>query len=215
MAAPVAACNFPASWPASGSCAYVPPCFAFSSFSRLHHHAGFRRILITGALSTPVVVVHTLLPGLLQVFSDAPSALLGIALSIFLHFRNNACYDRWGEAHKRWGQLVYSARQILESGAGEAGADARRLLRLAIAFVQSLVPLLRKGGCRDKVERLLADDLAALPGKPDAAGRHCGTQKSRLGTANFHHLPINARKCAPHELPARRPDTGGRAQGAN
>ena len=33
----------------------------------------------------------------------APFALLGVALSIYLGFRNNAAYDRWWEARKLWG----------------------------------------------------------------------------------------------------------------
>jgi ion channel-forming bestrophin family protein len=34
----------------------------------------------------------------------APFTLLGITLSIYLVFRNNAAYDRWWEARKLWGQ---------------------------------------------------------------------------------------------------------------
>ncbi len=127
------------------------------------------QIILTAVLSSLVVLCHKFWPGTLPVFSGAPFALLGIALSIFLGFRNNACYDRWWEARRQWGVIVFSARHfarqtlILESTAGEQGAVARRrVLTLVIAFVQSLVPHLRSGISRDKVERLLPEDIKAL-----------------------------------------------------
>jgi len=40
-------------------------------------------------------------PGIERV-SSAPFALLGLALSIFLSFRNSACYERWCEGRKPW-----------------------------------------------------------------------------------------------------------------
>jgi putative membrane protein len=126
----------------------------------------FPQILLTSLLSSVVVLWHSLWPGVLPVFAGAPFALLGIALSIFLGFRNNACYDRWWEARRQWGTIVFSARHfarqtlILEATSGEAGIAARkRLLTLVIAFVQSLVPHLRTGISRDKVERLLSPDM--------------------------------------------------------
>jgi predicted membrane chloride channel (bestrophin family) len=36
----------------------------------------------------------------------------GISLSIFLGFRNNACYDRWWKARKLWGQLIHELRSL-------------------------------------------------------------------------------------------------------
>jgi putative membrane protein len=46
-----------------------------------------------------------------------PFALIGVALGIFLGFRNNASYDRWWEGRKLWGAAVNTtrtfARQIL------------------------------------------------------------------------------------------------------
>ncbi|TNC14407.1 bestrophin [Methylobacterium terricola] len=41
-----------------------------------------------------------------------PFTLIGLALSIFLSFRNNACYDRWWEARKVWGALIVEARGL-------------------------------------------------------------------------------------------------------
>lgn len=39
-----------------------------------------------------------------------PFTLIGVALGIFLGFRNNASYDRWWEGRKQWGLFVNMAR---------------------------------------------------------------------------------------------------------
>ena len=36
----------------------------------------------------------------------------GVALSVFLGFRNSSCYDRWWEARKIWGALINTARHF-------------------------------------------------------------------------------------------------------
>ncbi len=72
-----------------------------------------------------------------------PFTLTGLALSIFLGFRNNACYDRWWEARKLWGRLINtsrsSARQasILMRGDG-ADALVARWVDLQVAYVHAL-----------------------------------------------------------------------------
>ena len=48
----------------------------------------------------------------------APFALLGVALSIYLGFRNNAAYDRWWGARKLWGQLVFDIRNLARASTG-------------------------------------------------------------------------------------------------
>ncbi len=53
------------------------------------------------------------LPGVLfYPVSATPFTLLGLSLSIFMSFRNNACYDRWYEARKAWGKLVIETRSF-------------------------------------------------------------------------------------------------------
>jgi len=128
----------------------------------------FPQILGTAALSALVVWIHETRPGLLPAFNNAPFTLFGIALSIFLGFRNNACYDRWWEARRHWGELLTDCRcldrQTLALG-GEAAR--RRVLTLAMAFAQLLVLHLRPGAGEEKAMRWLTpEDQAAC-----AAGR--------------------------------------------
>ncbi|MFU1478466.1 bestrophin family ion channel [Roseovarius sp. C7] len=42
----------------------------------------------------------------------APFAVFGLALSLFLGFRNNAAYDRWWEGRRLWGGLVADMRSL-------------------------------------------------------------------------------------------------------
>jgi putative membrane protein len=44
--------------------------------------------------------------------NPAPFTLLGIALALFLGFRNNASYDRYWEGRKLWGGLMNTSRSL-------------------------------------------------------------------------------------------------------
>lgn len=71
------------------------------------------RLLVILAVSCLAVWLHTLWPKQLGVHNPGPFTLLGLGLSIFMGFRNNACYDRWWEGRKQWGALVAISRNIL------------------------------------------------------------------------------------------------------
>ena len=118
------------------------------------------------AVSTMLVLLHEREPWLLPGYAGAPFALLGIALSIFLSFRNSACYDRWWEARKLWGEFVFTSRQfarqtlVLEDGSDAEGTASRhRLLKLNIAFIQSMVVHLRGGEVGEKILGHLPEDV--------------------------------------------------------
>ena len=64
-----------------------------------------------------------------------PFSVLGVALSLFLGFRNNAAYDRWWEARKLWGGLLADLRGLArEAALFLTVEDCHRLLRLSLAF---------------------------------------------------------------------------------
>ncbi|WP_120502183.1 bestrophin family protein [Roseovarius sp. EL26] len=67
----------------------------------------------------------------------APFAVFGVALSLFLGFRNNAAYDRWWEGRKLWGQLVADLRNLgRETSLFLPDLAAReRVIRLALGFI--------------------------------------------------------------------------------
>ncbi len=136
------------------------------------------QIVIVFLLSLLIVWAHDVAPAAVPVFNGAPFTLLGIALSVFLGFRNNACYDRWWEARRVWGELVTAsrtfARQTLVLETGEDGkADRRRLLSLLIAFVQTLVQHLRQDGGKATPASLPTISKIAPPEKAGMLPRHC------------------------------------------
>jgi len=127
------------------------------------------QIVVIFVMSCLITWGHQERPGMILSVSGVPFAVLGTALSVFLSFRNNACYQRWWEARLVWGQLVIAtrtfARQTLlfEATYGEEGKSIRRnLLTLAIAMPQALVQHLRPSGDHSKVERLLPAEVQQL-----------------------------------------------------
>ena len=125
---------------------------------------------VLGIAGLSCIVVWAFREGFLrlQVTSPAPLSLLGIALSIFLGFRNNACYDRWWEARKLWGTLLIELRTfsheaigLLDDGRDEsplAGRQAaRRLVHRNIAYAHALAAHLRGHDAREDLSRFLAE----------------------------------------------------------
>ncbi|KFI29873.1 bestrophin [Haematobacter missouriensis] len=98
------------------------------------------QLLSVALLSAFVVAAHRWLPGWVPGMNPAPFTLIGIALSIFLGFRNGASYDRWWEARKLWGQIIQTARDIARQTAllTETAPEARRdILHAIIGFAHA------------------------------------------------------------------------------
>ncbi|NOJ78751.1 bestrophin family protein [Myxococcus xanthus] len=125
-------------------------------------------VLGIAALSALVVWAYRQGYLALQISSPAPLSLLGIALSIFLGFRNNACYDRWWEARKHWGALIIELRSFSHEAIALLGDDGsgaqqtmRRLVRRNIAFAHAMAAHLRGHDAREDISRLLPEPEAS------------------------------------------------------
>ena len=78
--------------------------------------------------------------------SIPPFTLMGIALAIFLGFRNSVSYERLWEARKQWGALLIAARSLtreVASFAPDETALQRRVARTLAAFIYALKHQLR------------------------------------------------------------------------
>ena len=124
------------------------------------------QILGVLGLGVGVVLMSHSLPSLFTGLTAAPFALLGLALSIFLGFRNNASYDRWWEARRQWGQLVVDARSfsrqinsMLGSDKRAFGPDIRRINMLVVGFCHALRHHLRQTNPGADLASLLDNDL--------------------------------------------------------
>lgn len=74
------------------------------------------KILGVALISIFVLVIDSFFVVLPHI-SISAMGIFGVALSLFLGFRNNAAYDRWWEARKLWGGMIADARTL--------GRDAR------------------------------------------------------------------------------------------
>ena len=94
-----------------------------------------------------VVWVDSRYAFVLRGWTVAPITLLGVALSIFLGFRNSACYDRWWEARRQLGAMVGEMRsfaRICVSFPKIRQTDHEALVREAITYTYELMYMLRK-----------------------------------------------------------------------
>lgn len=96
--------------------------------------------------------------------NPAPFTLIGIALAIFLGFRNNASYDRFWEGRKLWGALLIDTRSLTRQALTMSGlpADSGRVIyftQLLIAFTYALKHQLRRTDPALDLERLLPPEL--------------------------------------------------------
>ncbi len=99
--------------------------------------------------------------------SPLPFSVVGVALSIFLAFRNNAAYDRYWEGRKLWGGVVNSSRSfgrqvtsllvVQDADIPELTALRIRLVRRQIAWAHALRSLLRGDVIDDESTALLAE----------------------------------------------------------
>ncbi len=90
--------------------------------------------------------------------TTAPFSLLGVAIAIFLGFRNNASYARFTEARKLWGSLLITQRSLLRQVKSILLLDeaaAREFSALMMAFCWSLKHQLRQTDGQADLQRLL------------------------------------------------------------
>jgi ion channel-forming bestrophin family protein len=129
--------------------------------------------------SWPRIIVATLIAGLVTVvelrwglekytLTPAPFTIIGVAISIFLGFRNNTAYNRFWEGRILWGNMVNTSRSFArqihtlitvpgtdKEELRELTAFKNRLIYQAMAFVHTLRHHLRDSSPQPELERLL------------------------------------------------------------
>ncbi|CAM3121221.1 putative membrane protein [Paracoccus aminovorans] len=144
------------------------------------------RLAVIGAVSLVAILAAKLHPGIFARISAIPFTLIGIALSVFMSFRNGTCYARWWEGRQLWGEIVVACRGMARASAGLDPQLRRRLLLSLCAFAAGLSARLRQrdenaaiaawlpgdtlSGRPNPTDRVLQDAGAALVGL-SAAGR--------------------------------------------
>jgi len=128
-------------------------------------------VIVVWAVGVAAVAQAT--PGRFAGLTPAPFTLLGLALSIFLGFRNNACYERWWEARRQWGQLLAESRALARDVGALMPQEAttqRRLVLRSVAFAHAMRAQLRGDGLASTAEWLPAAEwqrVVTQAGLPD------------------------------------------------
>ncbi|WP_342649448.1 bestrophin family protein [Pseudomonas sp. REB1044] len=166
------------------------------------------RCLMVTLLAALIVLVERHYPAFFYPVSATPFTLLGLSLSIFMSFRNTACYDRWWEGRKAWGRMIIEVRSFVrESAVIDDPTQRARLLRSLCAFAHGLNARLRN-----------EDDLhAATPWLPkdadisahnvcDGILRDLGERCSRLASegriSEFRYMTLEQRLVGLSEVQA-------------
>ncbi|AIR66661.1 bestrophin family protein [Cedecea neteri] len=124
----------------------------------------YSRLLLNLLLSISVIFFLPWYETLGIKLTIAPFSILGVAIAIFLGFRNSACYARFNEARLLWGQLAITSRSLLrevKTLAGDQPEAVQRFVNLQVAFCNSLRMTLRKKPQQEMLSRYLnPQDLA-------------------------------------------------------
>ncbi len=142
--------------------------------------------------------------------SPLPFSLIGVALGIFLGFRNNTSYDRFWEGRKLWGRMVNVSRSLTRQiqmmvgplpgepvDADERSAVHRELVHRIVAYVHVFRHHLRdEPDLSDVVGHLPQDEVEALDhesNRPAAVSARTGERLRELwdrGWIHPMHLPV-------------------------
>jgi putative membrane protein len=125
-------------------------------------------------------------PDLFSRLGATPFTLVGLSLSIFMSFRNSACYERWWEGRRFWGQLIVDVRSLSRETAAVCPDAARQvILRGLCGFAHALAARLRGEDERAAAAPWMSGDeyLPATPNVPDAILNRIALEVSNLNKA--------------------------------
>lgn len=138
------------------------------------------RVVVTTAIAAALTILGNHYPTVHLSLTPTPFSLIGLALSIFLGFRNNTSYDRFWEGRRLWGQLVNTSRILARQlqlylhvstlNPTEHGEQLARIrafqceqIHRVIAFAHALRIHLRRESNLDKLaEHLPKEEVSAL-----------------------------------------------------
>ncbi|HEY3989515.1 MAG TPA: bestrophin family ion channel [Acidobacteriaceae bacterium] len=119
------------------------------------------QLLIVAALSVIAVWTEGNIFAHKVPLNATPFTLVGVALALFLGFRNSSAYDRWWEGRKLWGALVNTMRTLTRQVLTMTGdaRDKREFLSMLVAFTYAMRDQLR-GDTFARAAELLPPALA-------------------------------------------------------
>ncbi len=123
------------------------------------------RLIVLFVLSIAVVYFKGTLFNHKIPLNPAPFTLFGIALALFLGFRNSASYDRFWEGRKLWGALLNVTRSLARqcitlSGYKSASVETDTFINYLIAFTYALKHQLRGTDAASDMQKWLPNEFA-------------------------------------------------------
>ncbi|WGQ09415.1 bestrophin family ion channel [Pedobacter gandavensis] len=123
------------------------------------------RLLLLFLFSVCVVYLKGKLFDFKIPLNPAPFTLFGIALALFLGFRNNASYDRFWEARKVWGALLNDTRSLARqaltmSSYPPESKEVDTFIHYLIAFTYALKHQLRHTDANADLAKRLSPELS-------------------------------------------------------
>lgn len=122
------------------------------------------QLIFMAVVSSLAVFTHGRVFGEKIPLNTAPFTLFGVALAIFLAFRNNASYERFNEARHLWGSLLIASRTLTSQMLCYVPerADTLRIAQQLIGFVYALKHELRATDPNPDFLRLLGREQTEL-----------------------------------------------------
>lgn len=162
------------------------------------HPSSLRLFFVMQGSVVPIILSRILGVALLSVFvllvdqhvvtlphiSIGAMGIFGVALSLFLGFRNNAAYDRWWEARKLWGSIIADLRNLGHQARIFIGkeSDREHILSYAVAFAHLHRGFLRRADVRaDTIGWIGAENAATLGTRSNPADAALRTIADRIG----------------------------------
>ncbi|ANA35730.1 hypothetical protein R82526_02944 [Ralstonia mannitolilytica] len=123
------------------------------------------QLMFMAVFSSLAVVTQGRILGEKIPLNTTPFTLFGLALAIFLAFRNNASYARFDEARHLWGSLLIASRTLTSQVLcylpdNTSRAERIGVANMVIAFVYALKHQLRKSDPTEDLTRLLGAERA-------------------------------------------------------
>jgi len=125
------------------------------------------QLMFMAVFSSLAVVSHGRIFGEKIPLNTTPFTLFGLALAIFLAFRNNASYARFDEARHLWGNMLIAARTLASQmqwylPENVTNADRAQVNNAVIAFIYAVKHQLRKTDPTQDLTRLLGAEQAEV-----------------------------------------------------
>lgn len=124
------------------------------------------RLILLFLLSVAIVFLKGRIFDYKVALNPAPFTIFGVALALFLGFRNNVSYDRFWEGRKLWGALLNDTRSLARqaitfTGYGGNSKEIKTFINYLIAFIYALKHQLRHTDPTEDLQKRLPADLAA------------------------------------------------------